>query len=673
MGKNVAVPIPPNYAQAATDQTAANTAAAITSANLSNPNYETPTFRRTVNIEAKGATPAIPATFSRGYDQDGTWVPGEELTPYIPATQGVTQPDIKEAFRADTEAGRSSQEALNRQLENEALLANVAKSGIQLGGGILAKNFIPLGSAALTSQTITPTNQGPFALRDPSVFYKQENFTGSPSTPPLLGAPENAGPAGSVGYLGSISNNFTNTLADARGLRLGDYAAEGGIGSRELQTELGGRGGLDYGPSAGQYGLASGGPAGPNLSGTLDQSRVAAMPVTSGMTAEQAINSRLEPQIARNRVSTETGLLNQGLRPGGEAYNSAINLLGQQENDQRIQAALQGLNLQMAANQQGFGQAQTLNDIANQAEMQRYGAGISGSQLSNAAINQNYGQGVQSAQIRNAAQQQGFGQQLQAGDFGNQAQLASFGMGLQDRNLANQSQAQNYQQAFQNLNSQNQAAGQNYAQNLGMENFRNASQLQGAQQAVALQELRNAAIGQNQQANFGLQSSQNAANSQAFAQQMSQQNFNNQAAQQNYANQVNYADARNQTQAAQFAQQLSSAQYAQAAQQQALSQQLQLRQLPLNEITALMSGQQIQNPVFPSYQGMTAAAGNIQQAIQQQGAWDQNVYNQKVASANAMVGAIGSLGGAALGGFGSLLGGRSKGGGSNSGPMGTWV
>ena len=190
---------------------------------------------------------------------------------------------------------------------------------------------------------------------------------------------------------------------------------------------------------------------GPDVQTALDLSNVAKMPVNAGMTGQEAIMQRLEPSLARQRTSTETQLINQGLRPGTEAYDNAINLLGQQETDARTQAVLQGLNLDIGANQQGFGQA------------------------------------------------------LESGKFGN------------------------------------------------------------------------------------------------------------------------------------------------TAQQQALAEAIQLRQLPLNEITALMSGSQIQNPQFGAYSGATVQAAPIFAGTQAQGAFDQNTYNQQVSQANAATAGLYSLGGAALG------------------------
>jgi hypothetical protein len=190
---------------------------------------------------------------------------------------------------------------------------------------------------------------------------------------------------------------------------------------------------------------------GPDVQTSLDLSGIAKMPVNAGMTGQEAIMSRLNPSLARQRTTTETNLINQGLRPGTEAYDNAIRSLGEQETDARTQAVLQGLNLDIGANQQGFGQ------------------------------------------------------QLEAGKFGN------------------------------------------------------------------------------------------------------------------------------------------------TAQQQALAEAIQLRQLPLNEITALMSGSQIQNPQFGAYSGATVNAAPMFAATQAQGQFDANKYNQEVAQANAQTAGMYSLGGAALG------------------------
>ena len=120
---------------------------------------------------------------------------------------------------------------------------------------------------------------------------------------------------------------------------------------------------------------------GPDVQTSLDLSNVAKMPVNAGMTGQEAIMQRLEPSLARQRTSTETQLINQGLRPGTEAYDNAINLLGQQETDARTQAVLQGINLDIGANAQGYNQALQTGQFGNTAQQQALAQAIQSRQM----------------------------------------------------------------------------------------------------------------------------------------------------------------------------------------------------------------------------------------------------------------------------------------------------
>jgi hypothetical protein len=161
--------------------------------------------------------------------------------------------------------------------------------------------------------------------------------------------------------------------------------------------------------------------SGPDVQTSLDLSNIAKMPVNAGTTAQEAIMSRLEPSLQKNRVSTETQLINQGLRPGTEAYDNAIQLLGQQENDARTQAALQGINVDMGANLQGYNQALTGAQFGNTAQQQALAEAIqqrqmplneitalmSGSQIQNPQFGAYSGSTVQAAPVFAGAQAQG--------------------------------------------------------------------------------------------------------------------------------------------------------------------------------------------------------------------------------------------------------------------------
>jgi hypothetical protein len=160
---------------------------------------------------------------------------------------------------------------------------------------------------------------------------------------------------------------------------------------------------------------------GPSVQTSLDTSGIAKMPVNAGTTGQEAIMSRLEPSLAKNRVSTETQLINQGLRPGTEAYDNAIKLLGQQENDARTQAALTGIGLDTSANAQEYNQALQSGQFANIAQQQaltqaiqqrqmplnEVNALVEGSQIQNPQFQQYTGANVAPAPIANATALQG--------------------------------------------------------------------------------------------------------------------------------------------------------------------------------------------------------------------------------------------------------------------------
>lgn len=80
-----------------------------------------------------------------------------------------------------------------------------------------------------------------------------------------------------------------------------------------------------------------------------------------------------------------------------------------------------------------------------------------------------------------------------------------------------------------------------------------------------------------------------------------------------------------------------------------LQQQAYLRQLPLNELNALRTGSQVQNPTFQPYQGSQIGQTPIMQAAQAQATADQNLYNAQVGQNNAFNTGLFGLGTAAMG------------------------
>lgn len=155
-------------------------------------------------------------------------------------------------------------------------------------------------------------------------------------------------------------------------------------------------------------------------SGGYEQSRKA---------VEDAIYSRLNPQMERARAAQETALANRGIRPGSEAYDRAMATLGQTENDARMQTVLAGGQEQSRlAGLDSSARAQLLQERYQSANdpVNRLSALLSGSQVNTpqyqtytpqgmattdvaGLINQNFAQQMQNYGIKNSNYQQAMG------------------------------------------------------------------------------------------------------------------------------------------------------------------------------------------------------------------------------------------------------------------------
>ncbi|HEV7306422.1 tail fiber domain-containing protein [Ensifer sp.] len=132
---------------------------------------------------------------------------------------------------------------------------------------------------------------------------------------------------------------------------------------------------------------------------------------------EDALIARMNPQLDRDRAALETQLANQGLQPGSEAYNRAIDQATRQANDARFGAIL---NAGQEQSRQ-VGLAQQVAAFQNAAQQQAYGQMLQNGQFANQAQNQQYTQNANNMQLANAAQQQTFNQALAASGFNNDA------------------------------------------------------------------------------------------------------------------------------------------------------------------------------------------------------------------------------------------------------------
>lgn len=109
----------------------------------------------------------------------------------------------------------------------------------------------------------------------------------------------------------------------------------------------------------------------------IDQSRLAQAPVNAGQTAQQAVMSRLAPDIAKQNAAFESQMASQGISPGTEAYRTAKAMQDQKQNDMMLQAGYQGIGIDQAARQQGISeQLAQQNQIMNLLNALRTGSQV---------------------------------------------------------------------------------------------------------------------------------------------------------------------------------------------------------------------------------------------------------------------------------------------------------
>jgi hypothetical protein len=378
-----------------------------------------------------------------------------------------------------------------------------------------------------------------------------------------------------------------------------------------------------------------GGVRGLDTSGLTDVRRLGAIglpqaPINAGQTAQQAILSRLNPTLSRDEEALRTRLANQGIALGSSAYNREMELAGQRANDLRLQAAAQGISLDQAARQQAFGENQAMSNFDLGLNQQQFGQRQAMSNFDAARRAQALGEQQTANQADMAMNQQQFGQRqaMTAADMAQRGQMFGENQAMTAADLARNQQQFGQNQTITNADlARNQ---QQFGQNQALANFdlsRNQQQF-GQNQAVTAADLaRNQQqFGQNQ----ALTTTDLARNQQAFGQNQAASLFD--------------ISRRNQ----QFNEQQNLAALSGNQRNQALQEAFARQSRPLDLVSALRSGSQVQNPQFQNFaQQATVAGPDILNATNQ-------MYGQQVAAANAENAAFGGLmsglGGLALGG-----------------------
>lgn len=157
----------------------------------------------------------------------------------------------------------------------------------------------------------------------------------------------------------------------------------------------------------------------------IDESTLPKRAIDAGQTAQEAILSRLEPTLESDEEKLRTRLANQGIGLGSTAYNREMALQGQRGTDLRLQAAMQGINLDQAARAAALNEAYT----AQSRPLDLINALRTGGQVQNPQFQSYYNQAnVAGPDLLGATNQQ-YGQQM-AGYNADQAANASMMSGL---------------------------------------------------------------------------------------------------------------------------------------------------------------------------------------------------------------------------------------------------
>jgi hypothetical protein len=211
------------------------------------------------------------------------------------------------------------------------------------------------------------------------------------------------------------------------------------------------------------------------------------------------------------------------------------------------------------------------------------------------------------------ARQQAFNEDVTGGNFYNQAANQAFNQGLASNQF------------------QNQAANQAFNQTLGAFNFGNQAQQQLYNQMMGQANLANQATGQQFNQDLQARQFQNQALGQAAALDLARMQAQNQAQAQQYGLNQQFADARNRLR------------------QQAIAEQMQRRGMSLNEMNALLSGQQVNMPQMPNFvAAQRAETPNLLGATQMGYDAALGSYNAQQAGLGNLLGAGAQLGSAAF-------------------------
>ena len=277
--------------------------------------------------------------------------------------------------------------------------------------------------------------------------------------------------------------------------------------------------------------------------------------------ATNAVLQRLAPSIAARNESLSSTLANQGVTQNSAAWNAADLQNQGVTNDLQLGAVATGDAEQQAL----FGERLAGGQFQNAAQEQEYDQLLGRGQFAQAGIAQNNAANLNEARYGLDATTANNASRLNAGIFHNQAEAQGTSENAAAAAFSNNAQAQ--------CNSQNAA----------LAAFGNSAQAQRTAENAAAAGFGNAAQQQEYEQNQQGAAFSNAAQQQEYDQNRIAAGFGNDAASQDFQNRTAAAGFGNQAAA------------------QSLQQQMAIRDAPLNEVGALMSGGQVSLPQFAGY------------------------------------------------------------------------
>lgn len=586
-------PPPPDYAQIAREQGAANREAALQQGIFNNPNISNPYGSRVVNY-----------TQGEG-DLAGYWIPTieDQLTP-----EGQSLFDLQQ--RISGRLGGMAEDALGRVEDSFANPFSFAGMPEMVSGD---------GPADYVRQNRGQIQTG-LDLSGLGPIVQQLDLEGMAG----ISMPDFSG-VGDITTgidMGGISGWETDLRRYLRGLPEMQYEM-GDAG--EIQREFG-----DAGPLYRNLNFENMG----DLATEYDYSGLTGLQDADEATRTSIVNSiigRFEPRLLQDEENKRAELVARGFRPGTEAWQRELDQLGRNRSD-----------FYLGANLAGGQEMRNLWDMSMGNRRQTWQEAMAQGDFHNAALLQQQERRVADeltrGQFANQAQQQAYEQARGRAAFSNEAQQQTFEQMLQEMEFENQQRGVGIEQGIAQANFANQARQMQVAERAALAQFANQAQAQQFGQARDAAAAMNAAQGQDYQQRFNTAAFQNQANQQGYQQQLGAGIFANAA--QAQQNQQAWGDV-NQYNAMQ-----------ENARNRAIQEALMLRNMPLDELNRARTGAQFQVPNFGQPSGASVQPSPVFGAAQAQNADAMARYNAGVGTSNQAMSGLFSLGAAALGSSG---------------------